>query len=666
MSDKDQKRLVVLALFLFFLFSTLIIQFYIIQIAEGEKWSKRANRQHYLTVKEPFRRGRFISNAGIRQGHPEIESAYVVDVPKYHLHIDPESIPIKDRHFIAQELLQRLNLSMSEQMQFRGQFERKSRNRRLATWLDRDMRNNIQSWWSRYANKHKISPNALFFVDDYQRSYPFGQSLGQVLHTIQSRKDEGTQQGIPTGGVELYFNKYLKGRQGKRKLMRSPRNSFETSEVVIPPIHGADVYLTINHYLQAIAEEEIKKGVENCHAKAGWAVMMNPKNGEILALAQYPFFHPGEYTRYFSDPELIDHTRVKASTDAYEPGSIMKPITLAVALQANEVLKQKGEAPLFDPESKMETSNPRFPGRSKDLRDVRLHRFLNMNMALQKSSNIYMARLYQRIVERLGSNWCRAAIHDIFGFGEKTGVELPAETVGLLPTPGKKHTNGTLEWSAGTPYTLAIGHNIQANSLQILRAYATIANGGFQVTPTLVKKIVRTDEEGREELIVDFTERYKSFPRVLDQKIANRVAEAMKYVTKVGGTGRRAEIWGYTEAGKSGTANKIVNGAYSEQKYISSFIGFTPVKDPAFVLIVTMDEPEYAYIPGVGKGHHGGTCAAPVFQAIASRALELMGVNRDDPYGYPPQDPRHDANKADWKREIDQLKEMYETWNMSK
>lgn len=663
MARKDRKRLVGLALFLFLLFSLLIIQFYNIQILEGEKWSKRADRQHFFVISEPFRRGRFISNTSLRKSHPDTPQAYVVDVAKFHLHIDPQSIPEEHRDTVSDVLQSQLDLTLAEQIQFRGQFERRSRNRRLAMWLDRETRNSIRSWWHSFARKHKIARNALFFVSDYQRSYPFGKSLGQILHTIQSRKDEKTQQGIPTGGLELYFNNYLMGKQGKRKLMRSPRNAFETGEVITPPIHGADVYLTINHYLQAIAEEELEKGVLRCNAKAGWAVMMQPRTGEILALAQYPFFHPAEYSAYFGDKERVDHTRVKAITDAQEPGSIMKPITLAVALQANELLKKHGHKPFFDPEAKTETSNPNFPGRTKPLKDGRVHKFLNMNMALQKSSNIYMAQLYQKVVERFGSSWCRAALQQLFGFGERCGVELPAETAGVLPTPGKVHPNGALEWSAGTPYTLSIGHNIQTSSLQILRAYAAIANGGYLVQPTLVRKIIRPNEEGGEEIVADFTDRYLSFPRVFSAAIANRVVEAMKYVTKWGGTGRRAEIWGYSEAGKSGTANKIENGVYSDKKYIASFVGFAPAKDPAFVLIVTMDEPDYGYVPGIGKLHHGGTSAAPVFQAIASRSLEFLGVDRDDPYGYPPNDPRYNRQKADWKPEIESLKEKYELWN---
>ena len=130
--------------------------------------------------------------------------------------------------------------------------------------------------------------------------------LGAVLHTVQTVKDEKRGQAIPTGGFELAFNRYLKGVPGKRRLMRSPRNSLETGEVIASPKNGADIYFTINHCLQAIAEEEIEKGVKKSKAKSGWALMMEPRTGEILALAQYPEFYPAEYQHYLNDPLLSD------------------------------------------------------------------------------------------------------------------------------------------------------------------------------------------------------------------------------------------------------------------------------------------------------------------------------------------------------------------------
>jgi cell division protein FtsI (penicillin-binding protein 3) len=210
-----------------------------------------------------------------------------------------------------------------------------------------------------------------------------------------------------------------------------------------------------------------------------------------------------------------------------------------------------------------------------------------------------------------------------------------------------------------------MGYNIQMNSLQLMRAYAMFVNGGYFIQPTLIRKIVKNHPDGTEEMILDNTnkERIKNFPKKLDEKIGRTVVNAMKYVTKPGGSARRADIWGYTEAGKTSTTEKLVNGAYSHTIHRNNFLGFTPVSKPAFLLWVTMDEPEYGYIPGVGKKHFGGITAAPVFREIARRSLDYLGIPPDDPFGYPAGDPRHQKDKADWVPEALKLQEMYEKWN---
>lgn len=664
-TNADRMRLIFVSIGIFLLFSLLVVKFYRIQIVEGEKWAQEAKKQHFLIVKEPFHRGVFFSNTSVKKGHPENTQSFVVDVQKFHLYVDPESIPTRFRKAIANQLISILDIPQLEQHNFRSQFYKKSRSRKLAMWLDDDTRGKILEWWNPIAFRQKIPRNALFFVNDYQRSYPFGKMLGQVLHTIQCNKDEKTNQAVPTGGLELYFNSYLKGKQGKRRLMRSPRNSFETGEVIALPQHGADIHLTINHCLQAIAEEEIAKGVKKSKAKAGWAVMMDPYTGEILALAQYPFFDPTDYQSYFNNPQLVENTRIMALSDANEPGSVMKPITIAIALKANEVLRERGEKPVFSPTEKTASSNGHFKGRSKPISDTHVHYFLNMDMALQKSANIYMSRLVESVITRLGKDWYRASLQDCFGLGKKTNIELPAESSGVLPLPGKKHPNGTLEWSASTPHSMAFGHNVQVTSMQLVRAYGVFANGGYLVNPTIVRKMIKNYPDGSREVLLDNTklERRNSFPRVLSPEIVQAVVRAMKYVTKPGGTASRANIWGYTEAGKTGTSNKIVNGSYSPTLYWPTFVGFAPLNHPAFVLLVTMDEPEYGYQVGVGKKHHGGTCTAPVFRDIATRALEYLGIPPDDPHGYPSGDPRHDPEKADWLPEVQRLQALYESWN---
>lgn len=662
----DRRRLVFISLFLFALFSLLIGQFYRIQIVQQEKWVKAANKQHQMVVLEPGRRGRFFSNTSIKKGHPEAPQPFVIDVPKFHLYIDPKGLPV-DAHEEIQRALSRLlgiEGDPKKQELLREQFLRKSRSRKISTWLDRSQRDLIMEWWAPFARKRKIARNALFFISDYKRSYPFGQMLGQLLQTVREDRDEKGNL-IPVGGLELIFNKYLRASDGKRVVMRSPRHPLDTGELIEAPVDGADVYLTINHHLQAIAEQEIAKAVKQANAKGGFAVMMDPYTGEILALAQYPFFDPRDYGTYFNDPKLLETTSIKAVTDAFEPGSTMKPLVLAAILQKNYEEIQAGKKPFFDPEEKILTLNGKVAGVKKPFKDLRPHRYMNMNMGVQKSGNIYFVKAVEKFMAS-HSDWeYRHLIETLFGLGSRTGVELPSESPGMLPTPGKLHPNGALEWSGMTPYTLAFGHNLQVNGMQMLRAYAAIANGGKLVKPTLVRKIVKQERDGKEVTLLDNTgaERLESFAQVLDPSVSKRVLGAMKFVTKTGGTSTGAHLEGYTEAGKSGTAEKVIGGKYSKDIHFSNFIGIAPASKPLFVLMIGIDEPQKRYIPGVGKVHHGGKCTAPVFREIALQALDYLGVEPDDPGGFPKGDPRRGDLPADYEKEVKELQALYQSWN---
>lgn len=643
--SSDRKRLCLLGGLLSLLFCLLIVRFYQIQIIEGDKWSAAALSQHQYIAKEPCMRGSFYSNTSIKKGHPGEEQPFVIDVPKFHLFVDPDSIPEPLKMKIANELALRFGIDKKEE------FFKKSRSRKIAAWLDREKRKQIESWWNEFSKNEKLVRNALYFTSEYKRSYPFGSLLGVVLHTVQE------DQAHPTGGLEMMLDPYLKGKEGKRLIVRSPRHPLDTGKVIVSPENGADVYLTINHYLQAIAESELAKGVQAAKALGGWAVMMDPYTGEILALAQVPTFDPRHYSDYFNDPKRIEDTKIRAVTDCFEPGSIFKPITMAVCLKANDELIKQGKKPIFTPEEKVATSNGWFPGRSFPLKDGRPHNFLNMDLAMQKSSNVYMARIVHRLIETMGDQWYRNALSEIFGFGQKTKIDLPAESTGLVPTPGKLHPNGKLEWSLPTPYSLAIGHNILANSIQLVRAYGILANGGLDVQPHLIRKIVKG---GR--TLVDNTG-YRAHKPVLSPAITRPIVRSMKFVTKPGGTSTRGDIHGYTEVGKSGTAEKIIDGVYSKDHNISSFIGFAPAHNPRFVLIVSLDDPEKRIENGC-KHQMGGYCSAPIFREIATRALQYLGVTPDDPYGLPPGDPRRDPKKADWLAEVEQLKEIYHKWNV--
>ncbi len=646
-------RFVSVAIFVFALFSILIIQFYKIQIFENDKWVQIAKGQHQTVVKEPFKRGVFYSNTQLKTGHIEEKQPFVIDVLAYHVHIDPFLIPLPLKDEMCERLCEILNLPS----EISSHFYKKSRYRKIASMISPQEKERVELFWNDFSKKKRLPKNALYFVKDYQRSYPFGKMLGQVLHTVRTEKEEKTHQGIPTGGLEVVFNKYLKGEEGSKVILRSPRYEIDSDFVDNPPKDGEDVYLTINHILQAITEEELAKGVKKVGAKGGWAVMMNPFSGEIYAMAHYPFFDPSHYQDYYNDPQKSAATRIKAITDCFEPGSTMKAISVAIALKANQELINQGKKPIFSPSEMMRCDNNMFPGRTQPLKDVTNHKFLNMQMAIQKSSNVYPARLMQRVVETLGPSWYREQLVDVFGYGERTGIELPYENAGMVPVPGKKYSNGNYEWSLPTPYSLAIGYNLLVNSIQVVRAFSVFANGGYLVKPTLLRKIV-----SKEGVIVDNTQAiFKK--KVLDASIVDQVVKAMKFTTKRGGSATLGDVPGFTEAGKTSTSEKLIKGQYSKSLHFSTFVGFAPLNEPKFVLFVGIDEPQKIYIPGFGTTHFGGKCAAPIFREIAKRTLEYLGAHPDDSFGYPKGDPRASIDKSDWIKEVNQLNELYKKYN---
>lgn len=652
---KDRRlRFVIVAIFIFFLFAILIVQFFRIQVLQHEKWVRIAKGQHQTVVREPFKRGVFYSNTTLKKGHPEEKQPFVVNVLHYHLFIDPMLIPAQHRAKMKKAITSILDLKTD----IGPHFEKKSRSRRVAMWLTMTQKDDIEKWWKDYAKMAKLPRNALYLTKDFKRSYPFGKMLGQVLHTVRDERNIETNQAIPTGGLEEVFDKYLRGQEGKKVILRAPRYELDFDSEYIPPVDGADVYLTINHILQAICEEELSTGIKKVSAAGGWAVMMDPFTGEILAMAQDPPFDPENYRDYYNDPNMVENTRSKSITDCFEPGSTMKAISISIALVANEELINRGEEPLFVPNEMVRCDQNMFPGRTQPLFDGRTHKYLNMYMALQKSSNVYPAKLIQKVVERLGKEWYRQKLVEIFGFGCKSGFELPYENPGLVPDPNKTYANGALQWSAPTPYSLAIGYNLNVNAVQMVRAFSVFANGGFLVQPTIVKKIMRGDE-----VLLDNEDRSRSIKRVISGSIASEITYAMKYAIKTGGSAPLAAVPGFTVVGKTGTSEKLVNGKYSKSQNFASFLGFAPVSNPRFVLFVGIDDPKKIYIPGFGMTQFGGKCAAPVFREITKRALEYLGESPDDPYGFPKGDPRFDEGRADWNEEVKQLSEVYEQWN---
>ncbi len=649
-------RSLVVVFFLCFLFSTLIMQFFQLQIVDCELWTKRGRRQHEKLVEHPYQRGRFFSNTEILKHHKQDETAFVFDVPKFDLYLDPVALKKCDHETLSRSLSKLLENKVSSK-KILAELKKPLRSRKIMIHLSIQEKQRVELFFEAFAKKYRLASNALFFEMQYCRSYPFGHCLGQVLHSVRHQKDPKTGHHIPNAGLEFMFDPLLRGKKGEKVFLRSPRYALEKSKDEIKPIDGADIYLTVNHTLQTICEEELEKGVRKVEAKGGQAIMMCPKTGHVLALAQYPFFDPRRYEEYYNNKDLESCTRIKAHSDCYEIGSIMKPITMAICLMANKECKKKGRQPIFNPDEMIACQKAHFKGRSCPIFDIRRHGFLNMDMALQKSSNVYIAKIIEKVIAEFSQSWYRRILVDLFGFSKKTNIELPAENAGFVPTPGKMYASGQLQWSMPTTYSLSIGYNILVSPLQMLKAFCLFANGGYEVRPTLIKKIVR---QGK---LLYESKANTMLKKILDQDIINQVLNGMKLATKRGGSAFLADVKGFTQAGKTSTSEKLIAGSYSKDSHLSTFIGFAPAKNAQFVIYVLIDEPCKKNLPGFGSTHFGGKCAAPIFADISKRALEYLGVEFDDPFGFHFQDPRYNKQKADMVNKIEQLELLYKKYN---
>lgn len=644
---KEIHRFLALFSLLLLAFFFLLIRFLQLQVIQQDKWQNLANRQHLLAVDEKPRRGSIVAQT-LLKNHPSTSFHLAIDLQAYHLQADCRKIPSYLKPLIAKSLCSLLHLDEKNRIELLQRLFVDSRNRRILEEVDSATQEKIQTYWRHFSRRHKLAANLIFFEKSWRRHYPHGSLFGQTLQTVQKRRDEKTLQAQPLGGIELACDALLSPQATQKFVARSPRHKFAYSLPLSPPKDGCQVNLTIDPVIQAIAEEEIERGVKRAGAESGLAIMLDPFNGNILAMAQYPFYNPQLYSLYWQNLSLREHSCLKFVTQAYEPGSVVKPITLALALLANQLAVQKGATSFIDPEAAVNCLPRKFTGRSKPVKDVRDYRKLNMDMALQRSSNVYFAVQADNIIKTQGSQWYSDCLKRIFGLGVKCGLGLPGESCGFVPTPNRYYPSGRPQWSAAAPYSLAMGYNLQATPIQLVRAFAVFANGGYLVQPRL------------------WSEPCKEPPsRVLPADIVARVVTSMKYGTKPGGSVKRADINGYTEAAKSGTSEKVIKGSYSKTRHRSATIGMAPLNHPAFVLYILIDDPAYAVLNGIGRYHHGGGCAAPVFSQIGRRVLHYLGITPDDPFGYPLGDPRRDASRADWLLETERLQKLFQEWNGS-
>jgi len=416
----------------------------------------------------------------------------------------------------------------------------------------------------------------LGFEPDFRRYYPMGEETG---HLVGFTGRDGNRNDIGRAGVERVFDRELGGIDGQRVGLRNSRGQIvDDAQGVLPPQHGRDLALAIDRDLQYLAFRELREAVLRNKARGGGLVMLDVHTGEVLAMANYPAYNPNNDER--ADPEK---TRNRAVIDLYEPGSTMKPITAAMALEEG----------LVRPDTTIDTDDGTYRIGKHTIKDTHhSNRFMTVTEVIQQSSNV--GSLKMALLVQPARHW--EYLHR-FGFGVAPGTGFPGEAPGLL-RPWKN-------WKPVDQVVMSYGNGVAVSLLQMARAYLVFARNG-DIIP------VRLTRDGSE----------VQGERVISSETARQMRAMLETVTQEGGTATGAAIPGYRVAGKTGTARKIRDGGGYSHTYIASFVGFAPASAPRYVLAVMVDEPRAGAI-------YGGLVAAPVFSKVMGEALRQHGVPRD-------------------------------------
>jgi cell division protein FtsI (penicillin-binding protein 3) len=430
-----------------------------------------------------------------------------------------------------------------------------------------------------------LNLQGVHFQKEPKRFYPKRELAAQVLGYVGT-DDQGLS------GLERQFNQQLQGKPGKLMISVDARKHWFAS-VEKEPEAGNSVVLTIDQNIQYIAERELERGMEETHAIAGTVIVENPHTGEILALTNRPTFNPN-IRKEIKNEALKD----RAVSDIYEPGSTFKMVTISAGLE--EKITRPDE--MFDCQMGSIVIN------GMRIRDSKPHGMLSVADILAESSDVGAIKVALRLGDERFYKYIRA-----FGFGQRTGIELPSETAGL--------TKPVERWSKVSIGAISMGQEIGISPLQLMSLISTIANDGVHVPPRIVAG----------------TTAPQNSPQNTPQTIAFQAAEGTRVISALTaaemrqmlqgvvlhGTGRKAILEGYSSAGKTGTAQKVdpATGGYSKTKYVASFAGFAPINDPQLAVVVILDS-------AVGL-HQGGQVAAPVFERVTQQVLEYLHVPHD-------------------------------------
>jgi cell division protein FtsI (penicillin-binding protein 3) len=407
---------------------------------------------------------------------------------------------------------------------------------------------------------------------EYRRYYPDGEVAAQLLG-FTNVDDQGQE------GLELALQPRVGGEDGSQRVIKDKRgNVVEQVESLRMPKPGADVVLSIDNKLQYLAFSELREAVARHHAKSGSIVVLDAVTGEVLAMSNCPSYNPNN--RGAANVEVL---RNSAVVDQFEPGSTMKPFTVAAALEAGKVR----------PGTLINTAGGEMTIGGYTIHDAHQDSVLTVAQVIQKSSNVGAAKMALSLPAEVF--W-----HDLNeeGFGEATGSGFPGEAAGKL--------RDYKTWRPVEQATMSYGNGISVNLLQLARAYTVFANDGTLLPVSLVK--LDTPPEGK---------------RVFSAATARAVKDMLELVVQPGGTAPLAQISGYRVAGKTGTAHKLEHGRYVDH-YVASFVGMAPASRPRLIIAVKIDDPQ-------GPQYYGGQVAAPVFSAVMEQALHLLDVPNDAP-----------------------------------
>lgn len=558
-SEKSHRRAIFIALGLLAWMLIIGVRLVQLQVAQHESLAARARNQQSSSIETAPTRGQVLDRMGR-------ELARSLDTASFYA--DPSEIKnVKDtaRQFAA--------ISGQDAAELIRKIEDAQASNKKFLWLIRRMD------LERATKLDKLELPGVFSRKEPKRFYPNDTLAAHVLGFV------GTDE-IGLGGVERYYNEKIRGQAGKVYLqVDRDRVPFESYEV--QPHPGQTVVLTIDQVIQYRAEEALNAAVERSQAKSGTAIVMDPHTGEILALANSPTFDPNRPGK--ESPEALKN---HALQDIYEPGSTFKIVAYSAAIE-------KG---LVTPDDKIDCQMGSITVAGRVVHDGHPYGVLSVADALAKSSNVGAIKLGLMVGNESMYDYMRR-----LGFGGRTGIDLNGESPGIL--------RNVTRWQPSSIGSLAIGQEVGVTPLQMAVAYSALANNGNWVKPHLVREL--RSPEGT----VTYQAKIET-RTVLKPETTAALRTMMEGVT-LHGTAKKAQLEGYTAAGKTGTAQKIdpVTRGYSATKFIGSFVGFAPVSNPAVVIIVVIDEPAGAY--------HGGDVAAPVFREIAEQVLPELNVTPD-------------------------------------